>query len=84
MEQQQKLRHVQQLAGRLATLNRFSGKLGENALPFYQLFRKTDKFFWTPKARAAFKDLKRLLSTHLVLVTPHEKEPMLMYIAVTK
>jgi hypothetical protein len=77
------LRHVQQLTGRLAALSRFISKLGEKALPFYRLLRKTDKFTWTEEAHAAFDNLKRRLSTSLVLVTPREKEPMLLYIAAT-
>jgi hypothetical protein len=38
------LRHVQQLIGCLAALSRFISKLGEKALPFYRLLRKTDNF----------------------------------------
>jgi hypothetical protein len=75
------LRHVQQLTGRLAALSRFISKLGEKALPFYRLLRKTDNFTWTEEAQAAFDDLKCCLSTSPVLVTPREKEPMLLYIA---
>jgi hypothetical protein len=71
------------LIGRLAALNRFISKLGEKAPPFYRLLRKTDKFTWTAEAQAAFDDLKHCLSTSLVLVTPQEKEPMLLYIAAT-
>jgi hypothetical protein len=37
----------------------------------------------TAEAQAAFDDLKHRLSTSLVLVTPREKEPMLLYIATT-
>jgi hypothetical protein len=47
------------------------------------LLRKTDKFAWTTKAQAAFDNLKHRLSTSPVLVTPREKEPMLLYIATT-
>jgi hypothetical protein len=71
------------LTGRLAALSRFISKLGEKALPFYRLLRKTDNFTWTEEAQAAFDDLKRRLSTSPVLVTPREKEPMLLYIAAT-
>jgi hypothetical protein len=71
------------LRGRLAALSRFISKLGEKTLPFNQLLRKTDKFAWTTEAQAAFDDLKRRLSTSPVLVTLHEKEPMLLYIAAT-
>jgi hypothetical protein len=71
------------LTGRLAALSRFISKLGEKALPFYRLLRKTDNFTWMEEAQAAFDDLKRRLSTSPVLVTPREKEPMLLYIAAT-
>jgi hypothetical protein len=57
--------------------------MGEKVLPFYQLPHKSDTFKWTPEAHAAFEDLKRILSTSPVLVTPHEREPMLLYIAAT-
>jgi hypothetical protein len=77
------LRHVQQLTGRLAALNRFISKLAKKALPFYRLLRKTDRFTWTAEAQATFDNLKHHLSTSLVLVTPREKEPMLLYIAAT-
>jgi hypothetical protein len=83
MQPPKTLRHVQQLTGHLAALSRFISKLGEKALPFYHLLRKTDKFTWTEEAQAAFEDLKRRLSTSPVLVTPCEKEPMLLYIAAT-
>jgi hypothetical protein len=71
------------LTGHLAALSCFISKLGEKALPFYRLLRKTDKFTWIEEAQAMFDDLKRRLSTSLVLVTPREKEPMLLYIAAT-
>jgi hypothetical protein len=83
MQPPKTLRHVQQLRGRLAALSRFISKLGEKALPFYQLLRKTDNFTWTEEAQAAFDDLKHRLSTSPVLVTPREKELMLLYIAAT-
>src|SRR3954466_5205647 len=73
MEKPKNLKGVQKLAGRIATLSRFISRMGEKALPFYQLLRKTDKFEWTPKADDAFEALKRLLSTSHVLVTPKER-----------
>lgn len=78
-----KLREVQQLAGRVAALSRFISKLGEKALPFYQLLKKADKFTWTDEAQAAFENLKRTLATPPVLVTPHEQEPLYLYVAAT-
>ncbi|KAK1626826.1 hypothetical protein QYE76_001141 [Lolium multiflorum] len=40
MEPPKNLHQVQQLAGRLAALSRFIAKLGEKALPFYNLMKK--------------------------------------------
>ena len=74
---------VQKLTGRLAALSRFIGRLGEKALPFYQLLKKSNKFEWMAEAQFAFEDLKRMLPTPPLLVTPTKKEPMLLYIAAT-
>jgi hypothetical protein len=50
-----KLHDVQKLAGRVAALSRFVARLGEKALPFYALMKKSDdKFEWTEEADAAF------------------------------
>ncbi|XP_071681660.1 uncharacterized protein [Lolium perenne] len=83
MEPPKNLHQVQQLAGRLAVVSRFIAKLGEKALPFYSLMKKSEKFEWTDEAHESFNNLKKILSTSPVLVTPHEKETLLMYIAAT-
>jgi hypothetical protein len=50
-----KLHKVQQLAGRVAALSRFVARLGEKALPFYALMKKSDKKFeWIEEADVAF------------------------------
>jgi hypothetical protein len=79
-----KLHEVQQLAGRVAALSRFIAQLGEKALPFYTLMKKSDKKFeWTEEADTAFSQLKKVLSSPPVLVAPKEREPLLLYIAAT-
>jgi hypothetical protein len=79
-----KLHDVQKLAGRVAALSRFVVRLGEKALPFYALMKKSDdKFEWTEEADTAFVQLKKVLSTPPVLVAPKSKEPLLLYIATT-
>ena len=35
---------VQRLAGRIAALSRFISRLGEKAIPLYQMLKKTDTF----------------------------------------
>jgi dsDNA-binding SOS-regulon protein len=79
-----KLHDMQKLAGRVAALSRFVARLGEKALPFYALMKKSDdKFKWTEEADTAFAQLKKVLSTPPVLVAPKEREPLLLYIAAT-
>jgi hypothetical protein len=67
----------------LASLSRFVSRLGEKALPLYQLLKKSDKFVWSPQADEAFRDFKRVLSTAPILASPASIEPMLLYIAAT-
>jgi hypothetical protein len=58
--------------------------LGEKALSFYALMKKSDdKFEWTEEADVAFAQLKKVLSTPPVLVAPKKKEPLLIYITAT-
>ena len=67
----------------LGILNRFISRLGEKALPLYQLMKKTTCFEWNDKADEAFLQLKKMLTTPPVLAAPAAKEPMLLYIAAT-
>ncbi|KAK1693562.1 hypothetical protein QYE76_010259 [Lolium multiflorum] len=83
MELPQCLKDVQKFTGCLASLSRFVSRLGEKALPLYQLLKKSDKFVWSPQADEAFRDLKRVLSTAPILASPASMEPMLLYIAAT-
>jgi hypothetical protein len=58
------LNDVQKLAGRIAALSQFVARLGEKALPFYALMKKSDdKFEWTEEADIPFAQLKKVLST---------------------
>jgi hypothetical protein len=77
------LKEVQNFTGCLASLSRFISRLGEKALPVYQLMKKSDTFVWMTQADEAFKELKQMLSTVSVLASPMPKEPMLLYIVAT-
>jgi hypothetical protein len=80
MEKPTKLHEIQQLEGRVAALSQLVARLGEKALPFYALMKKSDKKFeWKEEANQAFAHLKRVLSTPPV--APNEKESLLLYIA---
>jgi hypothetical protein len=47
LEKPTQLRDVQEFAGCLALLSRFVSRLGEKAMPLYQLMKKTDHFVWS-------------------------------------
>jgi hypothetical protein len=54
----------------LASLSRFISRLGEKAMPLYQLMKKTDHFVCSQHADDAFNDLKQALSTAPIMATP--------------
>ena len=72
---------VQRLAGRIAALSRFISRLGEKAIPLYEMMKKTYNFVWSDAGNAAFEDLKKQLAKPPVLATPIDKEPLLLYVA---
>ena len=48
------IREMQKLTGCVTVLGRFIPKLGERALPFFQLMKKRGPFEWTEEADKAF------------------------------
>jgi hypothetical protein len=77
------LKEMQRLARCMAALGRFITRSGEKALPFFKLMKRTGKFEWTPKGDKAFAELKRYLTSPLIMVAPTFREPLLLYIAAT-
>ena len=69
------------MAGRIAALSCFISRLGEKAIPLYQMLKKTNDFVWSDAANIAFEDLKRQLVEPPVLAAPIDKEPLLLYVA---
>src|SRR3954467_5036198 len=83
MELPKTLNDVQKFSGCLDSLSRFISRLGEKALPLYQLMKKSDKFTWIQQADSAFHELKKMLATTPILASPLSKDPMLLYVAAT-
>jgi hypothetical protein len=77
------LKGVQHVIGCLAALSRFIARLGERSLPLYKLVKKSDHFWWTPKAQDALDSLKNMLKSPPILTAPTPEEPMLLYISAT-
>jgi len=57
--------------------------LGEKALPLYRLLKKAKRFSWTPKAEEALNNLRKMLTSAPVLVSPQPAEALLLYVAST-
>ena len=61
---------VQKVMGCLAALTHFISRLREKALPLYRLLKKAERISWTPEAEEALDNLKKTLTSALVLVPP--------------
>ena len=57
--------------------------LGERALPFFKIMKRTGTFEWTPEANAAFEELKHYLASPLIMVASWTHELLLLYLAAT-
>jgi hypothetical protein len=76
-----RIKDIQKLAGSLAALSRIISRLGERALPFFRLLRKSGPFSWTEEAERAFQELKQHLVSLPILVALEPGEPLNLYIA---
>ncbi|VFQ79595.1 unnamed protein product [Cuscuta campestris] len=82
MEPPKTAKGVQRLTGRLAALNRFLSKLAEKAHPFFAVIKKRATFKWTQECQEAFEELKRYLTSPLVLSKPEPRDILTLYLAI--
>ena len=59
----------------MAALSRFISRLGEKGLPFFKLLKALKKFVWLEDADKAFTELKRVLTTPLIMTAPKRMKP---------
>ena len=64
-------------------LSHFISHLGEKGLPFFKLLKAQKKFIWSEDADKAFAELKRFLTTPLIMIAPQKDETLLIYITAT-
>jgi hypothetical protein len=76
-------KEVQHLTGMTAALSRFISRSADRCQPFFQLLKKSTTFKWDDKCVSAFEDLKRYLSSSLLLSNPTPGEPLFLYLAVS-
>nr|GEV52360.1 hypothetical protein [Tanacetum cinerariifolium] len=77
-------KQMQSLSGKLEALNRFLSKSAERSLPFLDTLKKcTNKkvFRWTEADKAAFLEMKKLVSKLPTLTTPKKGETLMMHLA---
>ncbi|KAJ4710279.1 RNA-directed DNA polymerase [Melia azedarach] len=83
MSPPQNVKEIQQLAGRVASLNRFISKAMDKCHPFFKVLRQGKSMRWTEDCNEAFEQLKKYLVTPLVLSKPQKEEKLFLYLAVS-
>jgi hypothetical protein len=74
-------KQLQQLMGRVATLNKFVSRATDKCLPFFKIMRKA--FLWGEDCDRAFEQLKDYLVKPPLLSRPREVELLHLYLAVS-
>ncbi|KAL0386205.1 UNVERIFIED_CONTAM: hypothetical protein Sradi_3014800 [Sesamum radiatum] len=83
MKEPRSIREVQQLAGRLAALNRFISRAVDRGFPFFKILRNTKIFLWTNECSWAFMELKSYLEKSPLVSKPEDGERMWIYLALS-
>jgi hypothetical protein len=72
---------AQQLAERLASLNRFISRSAERNIPFFEILKSVEVFQWGSAQQKAFEELKQYLIDLTTLTLPVPGAPLLLYVA---
>ena len=81
MSSPSRIKEVQQLKGRIASLSRFVSRASDKCQPFFQVLKKA--FQWDEKCEEAFTALKTYMSSPPILVSLVEGELLTLYLAVS-
>jgi hypothetical protein len=84
MQSPRTIKEVQQLTGRIAALMRFLPASARKCLPFFRTLRHEEEFHWNTECQEAFQELKKILSSSLVLSRPDPGKTLYLYLAVMK
>ncbi|KAL2246278.1 UNVERIFIED_CONTAM: Retrovirus-related Pol polyprotein from transposon opus [Sesamum indicum] len=77
------IKEVQQLTGKVASLNRFIARFADQNLPFFKGLRKANNFEWNEECEKALQELKLYLTTPPLLSNPMIGEKLYVYLAVS-
>jgi hypothetical protein len=83
MQPPKNVKDIQKLTGCIATLSRFTSRLGEKGLPFFKLLKASEKFVWSEEADAGFTQLKEFLTSPSVLTAPQKDDILYLYVVAT-
>ena len=78
------IRDVQRLACQVATLSHFISRSFEKYHLFFSTLRKSKDFEWTPSCKEALRDLKKYLTSPLLLSKPKDGEQIFIYLVVSE
>ena len=73
IEAPKRIKDVCRLTGCIAAMSRFISKSAERAFPFFKILKKAGLMEWTPEAEATLQDLKKYLSSTLILLRVKHK-----------
>ncbi|PKA59800.1 RNA-directed DNA polymerase like [Apostasia shenzhenica] len=76
-------KEIQKLAGRINSLSRFISKVEDRCLPFFRCLRNNKGGQWTNECEAAFTELKKYLTSALILVAQKEGAVLSLYLGVS-
>ncbi|KAL2228384.1 UNVERIFIED_CONTAM: Retrovirus-related Pol polyprotein from transposon 17.6 [Sesamum indicum] len=78
------IKEVQQLTGKVASLNRFIARSADRNLPFFKVLRKANNFEWNDECEQALQELKLYLTTSPLLSNPMIRGKLYVYLAVSE
>jgi hypothetical protein len=70
---------IQSFLGLVGYYRRFIEGFSKISKPMTELLEKDKKFEWTPTCEASFQELKKRLTTALILVMPYMEKPFSIY-----
>lgn len=82
MTSPKRVKEVQRLTGRIATLNRFISKATKKCLLFFKTLKQA--FQWIDECEAAFQNLKEYLAKPPLLSLSIEGEDLFLYLAISQ
>ena len=77
-------RDIQRLTGRITALNRFVPRSTDKCKPFFNLLKGNTPFTWNDECHTTFEQLKDYLTNPPLLAKPIDKEPLMLYLAVSE